>query len=309
MVLSRFFVLMKKATTVDEQIERLKMRGMQVGNEASASETLLDLGYYRLGFYWFPMERSYPKKDNRSHLFKSGATFDKSVRLYHFDKELRHLLSAYLEDIEVNLRTKVIYLISNRYADNPLWFVDNNVIMEKFIESLTKKYREEIINNDVISRHSKKHPEDKFAPAWKTLEYISFGDLLRLIDNLKSSEARLEIYGRYGFSDESSFPNYMDVVRQIRNLCAHGHTLFDLRLYKSLRAGKFRKVLKGDQGDLFSTLKGVLLVIQYFLFYLPGKRGIQFAKEVKKLLNQHRKEDICDIIGYLNDVPWLEEKL
>ena len=104
-VFSRIFMFMKKATTIDEQIERLKQRGMSIGNEDTARETLLDLGYYRLGFYWFPMEKSYPKKDNRSHLFKPGTTFDKSVRLYRFDKELRHLLSVYLEDIEVNLRT------------------------------------------------------------------------------------------------------------------------------------------------------------------------------------------------------------
>lgn len=65
----------------------------------------------------------------------------------------------------------------------------------------------------------------------------------------------------------------------------------------------------GDHSELFSTLKGVLMVIQYFLFYLPGDKGTQFAKDVKRLMNQHYKEDILDIVGYLNDVPWLNKKL
>lgn len=300
---------MKTATTIDEQIDRLKNRGMSIGNESYARDILIDLGYYRLGFYWFPFEKSYPSKDNRTHLFKDGTIFDKCVRLYEFDQELRHLLSKYLEDIEVNLRTEVIYLLSNRHKENPIWFVDDEVVMGTYITSFERKYKDEIANNDVIIRHAKKHPEDKYAPAWKTLEYISFGDLLRLIDNLKSLESRQEIYKCYGLSDETSFPNYMEIIRQMRNNCAHGHPLYDLKLYKSLRAGKFRKVLKGDQGELFSSLKGVLMVIQYFLYYLPGNKGQQFAKDVKHLMNVHRKEDIMDIVGYINDVPWLDEKL
>ena len=113
----------------------------------------------------------------------------------------------------------------------------------------------------------------------------------------------------YGFNEEMTFPNYIEIIRQIRNCCAHGHPLFDLKLYKSLRSGKFKKVLNGDQGDLWSSLKGVLLIIQYFLFYLPGNKGVQFSKDIKRLMNKHRQEDIMDYVNYINSVPWLDEKL
>lgn len=310
MVLSRFYYYnMKTATTIEEQIDKLKGRGMSITDDKRASDVLLDIGYYRLGFYWFPMEISYPKKNKRNHNFKSGANFDKSVRLYEFDKELRHILLYYLHDIEVNVRTKVIYYISNRYRDNSIWFVDNKVVMQTFINTFADKYNNEIKNNDVINRHHVNHPKHLYAPAWKTLEYVSFGDLIKLIENLKDSEIQLQIYGLYGFNDNKSFPNYIDIIRQIRNICAHGHPLFDLNLYKSLRSGKFKKVLNGDQGDLWSSLRGVLLIIQYFLFYLPGNKGIQFSKDIQKLMNQHRKEDIMEYVGYLNNVPWLKEKL
>ena len=65
------------------------------------------------------------------------------------------------------------------------------------INSFAKKYEEEIKNNDVISRHHAKHSEVRYAPAWKTLEYISFGDLIRLIENLKDNKMRLSIYKLY----------------------------------------------------------------------------------------------------------------
>lgn len=300
---------MKKATTIEEQIAKLKGRGMFVNEDKRTYDILLDIGYYRLGFYWFPMEISYPNKNKRNHKFKEGSNFDKSVRLYEFDKELRHILLFYLHDIEVNVRTKVIYYVSNKYKDDPIWFSDNKYVMQSFIKTFVDKYNDEIKNNDVISRHHASHPEQTYAPAWKTLEYISFGDLIRLIENLKDSDLRSQLYRLYGLNDDKTFSNYIDVIRRIRNSCAHGHPLFDLKLYKSLRSGKFRKVLKGDQGKLWSSLKGVLLIIQYFLFYLPGNKGIQFCKDIQKMMNQHRKEDIMEYVGYLNDVPWLDEKL
>ncbi|MDD6080322.1 MAG: Abi family protein [bacterium] len=138
---------------------------------------------------------------------------------------------------------------------------------------------------------------------------MSFGDLIRLIHSLKSSDLHSRLYLLYGFNEEKTFPNYIEIIRQMRNNCAHGHPLFDLKLYKSLRAGKFKRVLIGDQGDLWSSLRGVLLVIQYFLFYLPGQKGIQFSKEIKRLMNRHRKEDIMEFIAYLDDIPWLKERL
>lgn len=47
---------MKKAYTIEEQIARLKSNGMIFDNEEKAKEILLDVGYYRLGFYSFPYE-------------------------------------------------------------------------------------------------------------------------------------------------------------------------------------------------------------------------------------------------------------
>jgi abortive infection bacteriophage resistance protein len=300
---------MKKATTIEEQIAKLKERGMLISDEKHTSELLLDIGYYRLGFYWFPMEKSYPNKDRRNHDFKTGASFDKSVRLYEFDKKLRNILSFYIYDLEINLRTKVVYHVSNRHKDNPIWFSDNSIVMLPFINQLKKKYTDEIRNNDVIARHHANHPNHEYAPAWKTLEYISFGDLIRLIDNLKSDTLRKEIYNFYGISDDKTFPNYIDIIRQMRNRCAHGHPIFDLKLSRSLRAAKFKTILKGDQGNLWSSLSGVLMIIQYFLFYLPGDKGIRFSDEIKKLMNQHHNEDIMEYVGYLNDIPWLKQKL
>ena len=52
----------KKATTVDEQVEKLKSRGMIIDNDNKARENLLDIGYYRLGFIGFHLKKPIQEK-------------------------------------------------------------------------------------------------------------------------------------------------------------------------------------------------------------------------------------------------------
>lgn len=69
----------KPATTIDEQLGLLKTRGLAIQDEDKAREILLDIGYYRLGFYLFPFEKSYPQLRNRTHEYIDGATFEDAV--------------------------------------------------------------------------------------------------------------------------------------------------------------------------------------------------------------------------------------
>lgn len=48
---------MKKALNIDQQIAKLKSHGMEFDNEEKAKEILLDIGYYRLGFYSFLLKQ------------------------------------------------------------------------------------------------------------------------------------------------------------------------------------------------------------------------------------------------------------
>ena len=52
----------KKATTVDEQIDKLKSRGMIIDDNDKVRENLLDIGYYRLGFIGFLLKRPTQEK-------------------------------------------------------------------------------------------------------------------------------------------------------------------------------------------------------------------------------------------------------
>lgn len=69
----------KSATTIDHQINLLKSRGLTVHDGEKAREILLDIGYYRLGFYLFPFEKTYPELRNRSHEYIKGASLEDAV--------------------------------------------------------------------------------------------------------------------------------------------------------------------------------------------------------------------------------------
>lgn len=108
---------------------------MVIDDVKKVKENLFDIGYFRLGFYWFPFEATYPRKNNRTHQFTSGANFDWAIKLYYFDFDLRNILLRYISRIEVNFRTSVVYLTSNEYKDNPCWYVDPTIIKKEILES------------------------------------------------------------------------------------------------------------------------------------------------------------------------------
>ena len=130
---------MKKAYTIDQQIARLKANGMAFDDEEKAKEILLDVGYYRLGFYSFPYEIKFPCLEHRDHKLKAGTTFKSVYDLYEFDTKLRRLLLNALDRIEVNIRTKLIYNISLRYIDDPCWFVNRKYVTSKFVNDFEEQ--------------------------------------------------------------------------------------------------------------------------------------------------------------------------
>lgn len=126
------------ATSITQQIEKLEERGMVLDFPLDKiKEVLLDVGYYRLGFYWHPFEIDV-ECEERTHEFKKGTKFSTILDLYYLDVDLRHLLIRFINRIEVNFRTKLIYYCSNKYKGSPTWFVDPKVISKDFIEAFDR---------------------------------------------------------------------------------------------------------------------------------------------------------------------------
>ncbi len=290
---------MKFATTIEDQIALLKSRGMTINDEGKAKEVLLDIGYYRLGFYWFPFEKTYPQKGNRrAHHFREGTTFEDAVSLYYFDHDLRNLLLPYLCRVEINLRTFIIYHVSHFYYKNPLWFVDTFVLDNNFVTNFKNSYANSIINNVTIKRHHQKYPKDDFAPAWKTLEYATLGEIHKLCQSLLDITLQKNIAAHYEVRNIDVFNSYINTIRVLRNLCAHGHNIYDLSLQKSIKAGNIPNM----KGDEHHNLVGSLQVLLYLLSKISVHREQDLRKEIEELLKKNQTSNIYSIISYLERI-------
>ena len=289
---------MKIASTVDQQITLLRQRGMLIEDEEKAKEILLDVGYYRLGFYWFPFEVTYPELRRRTHQFVEGASFREATDLYYLDTEIRNLLAPYLYRIEVNLRTFLIYIVSNHYHDNPTWFVDPRAVRGDYVKQFDTVY-EHVKRNETIARHHRNYPNDRYAPAWKTLEYMTFGDILILSQNLKEESLRKQLAAHYGLRNMDVFWNWMNTIRVVRNLCAHGHNLYDLRLQKSIKKGPLGDSVKNE---MLHTLHGVLCVVFYLLQQVSVNRKEELRALLRQLLQKPEVNAVGGALRYLKDL-------
>lgn len=281
----------KLATNVDEQIAKLESRGMTICDKDKAKECLLDIGYFRLGFYWFPFEESYPRKMNRDHKFKEGTNFDYAIRLYYFDYNLRNIFLKYINRIEINFRTKLIYHASNRYKQDPFWYQNSKYVNMAFLEGdVMEKAMKDASREEVIIQDMKVHKRS-ISPAWKAMEFFSFGTAISLYDNLKEGPLKCEISNLYGMSSPNNFLSYIDTVRKLRNYCAHGKVLFDKNLPEAISNGPL-----GYLGNSKTQLFGAYRVLEYLLGQISQNRLQDMKQEIKALFNKMPDDIVKQII-------------
>lgn len=218
----------KIATTIPQQIELLKERGLIISPNDRADKYLSHISYYRLGEYWYVMQ-----EDKENHIFKPNSKFADVISLYNFDAQLRILLFDIIEKIEISLRTKLIYHLSHEI--DPWWFQNFNHFYDSLalVKTLANLEDELSRTKDVtIKNHKKKHKDDlRYPPAWKSLEQTSFGALSKLYGNLKHTvNSKDTIAKEFGAVNHTYLPSWLQSIAQIRNYCAHHSRLWNRNL-------------------------------------------------------------------------------
>ncbi len=245
------------ATSFSEQIALLEKRGMTIDMEPNkVKEILLDIGYYRLGFYWHPFVI-----DENHNLFH-GIKFSDIVNLYYLDVDLRNILTKYLNRIEINFRTKIVYYVSNKFKLSPTWFIDPKIVSQDFINDIDKYYSSDFKkSNKPIKKHHQKYLNDKYAPAWKTLEFFTFGVVLKIFKNLHDNYIKERISNIYGVKNMNKFISLIETLVLLRNTCAHGGVLFDLKIPKGISKIPEINYNNRDRHSLDSTIRVLIFIL------------------------------------------------
>jgi abortive infection bacteriophage resistance protein len=223
----------KLPTTPNEQISRLKKRGMILSDEEFVHHCLSTVNYYRLSAYIKPFE-----VDKQSHKVNPATDFNDVWNLYVFDRELRLLFLDALERIEVALRTSMINVMSTRYG--AWWYLEKEPFKsswfditqgQRHIPADSFKHEVETLcgkttSDGSIQHYYKKYNSPEFPPSWMLFEHLSFGKCTSLYRYLKHHQDKAEISKVFNFH-ANIVESAIESLRYSRNICAHHLRLWD----------------------------------------------------------------------------------
>lgn len=282
-------------TSVENQIKKLLDRGMELDLEdVKIKEILLDIGYYRLGFYWHPFEV------DENHNFVKGTKFSTVIDLYYLDVDLRYILIKYINRLELNFRTNLIYWVSMHYDNNSIWYADSSIMSEEYLKDIKSHYNNNFKTKNIqICKHHIKYPDDKYAPCWKTFEYYTFGSIVKVYENILDQDVRKKVSLQYSIKKPNKLQNFLNTLVFVRNSCAHSGVIYDLHIDEGV-SGIPETPFNNDYSH---SLDAAIKALFYLLNNVSISRKSELEKQLTDLFNKFEenpviKEIIENKLGY-----------
>lgn len=275
----------KQALDIPAQLNQLHQRGLEINDSVMAEQFLNNVSYFRFAAYLRPLEA------DASHHFKEKATFEQAVALYSFDAELRRLLFAAVQRIEIALRSRIIHQFS--LAHGPFWFFDARLTVSKhkYAENLAALERElKRSKEDFISAHVAKYGSDDFPPAWKMLEIISFGTLTKLYINSADTQAKKRIARSFDVRQAEVLESWMKSLVALRNTCAHHGRVWNRIMLKipQLLTSPTGRWIQNTQIDP-KRAYAIFCCIAYWMNSID--QANTFTKDIKRLIRKYPNVD------------------
>jgi conserved hypothetical phage abiD protein len=144
--------------------------------------------------------------------------------------------------------------------------------------------------NPIIQHHHANH-SGIYAPAWKTIEFMTIGNIITLYDSLKEPEAKDLVANAYGCS-RGVFFNYLETIRVLRNKCAHGGCIYRMDFPKGI------KRLPADiSADCRHNIKGSIDVVRYMLGCISQNRKTDLENEIYNLVSSIQTTEAKNVIA------------
>jgi abortive infection bacteriophage resistance protein len=273
----------KPALTFQQQIQLLESRGLSFTNKTAAEKYLSTISYYRLSAYML----TFQVRNDPSHTYLSNATFEKILRLYQFDRELRLLLFDAIEKIEISLRTQIIYHLSHTYGAH--WYTDASLFRSSLEhQNLIEKINDVCNANDkevFITHYLNKYTNPTLPPSWMALETISFGQLSKIYRFLNTPNELRSIANQFGV-DIMVLGSWLHSINYVRNICAHHSRIWNKLLAISpINPRRTQFIWLSNRQLNQKKIYFTLSVINYMLRAINGQSD--FALQIKKLMAKY----------------------
>jgi abortive infection bacteriophage resistance protein len=217
----------KPPLTVEDQIARLKARGLHIPDDAYATRVLSNISFYRLRAYTYPFQDN----DDPNHPFLQDISFEEIIQLYTFDRQLRLTVFDALEKIEISLRTKIIYHYSLAFGSH--WQEDRSLFRNgPNFDRDRLKLKDEVTRSPepFIKHYKSKYQSPANPPSWMGLEVASMGLLSKVFSNLKKGPVKNTIAAAYQLPNVAILESWLHAISALRNICAHHGRLWNRRL-------------------------------------------------------------------------------
>lgn len=273
----------KRHLSHEEQLERLKSRGLLVADDEKALKTLRKISYYRLSGYWYPYRKTNPVgTPGRQNLFSADTSLELIEQLYEFDRELRLLVLDAVERIEVILRSDIAHYLGKRnvYAHDCPNELDGN-FTSKITDEVTgytsyNDWRERVqkavsrASEDFVDHHNIKYGGKM--PIWVISELWDFGQLSKFYQGMKYKD-KTHIAKKYCITlDANTMTSWLRTISLLRNVSAHHSRLWNRNITSipsitsSLNINFLNHIANDDHAK--SRAYGSLCILQLFLRWI-----------------------------------------
>lgn len=246
----------KTFKTLDEQIELLKQKGLIIEDETYAKEVLLRENYFFLSGY-----RHLFLKEDGSRQFKDGTNFRELYGLFNFDRQLRNILFKNILIVENNLKSILSYVVSKNHGFKEQNYLRADIFVNDYnknrqVNDLIRKMKRQInVNGKQHTATSHYIHNYGYIPLWVVVKVLSFGIIGELYSILKREDQE-EIAKIYRISVHN-LVNYLPILANYRNLCAHEDLCFNNKTYKKIERTKYHDLLNIPQNEDLEYIYGI----------------------------------------------------
>ena len=287
--------------TIEEQLDILKSKNLIIDDYDKAKTTLLRENYFFLNGYRSPFLMTGSKR------FIDGSTFEELHALFTFDRYFRNIIFKNILIVENNYKSIFSYVLSRKYGykEKDYLNVDNfdkNREKARQINDLIRKVKRQIrINGYQHSATSHYINNYGYIPLWVGVKVLSFGLMGELFSILKQ-EDKDEIATYYNNVDSSSLGDYLSILSNYRNLCAHEDILYNHETQKGINDTKYHAELDipmvddeyiYGKHDIFA----LIIILKHMLTYSDFKMMMnEIDYEIDWLSGRLRSIDVQKIL-------------
>ena len=259
----------KKFKTLQEQVDILESKGLLIEDRDECIDILLRENYFFINGYRHLLMKS-PQDRN----FVVGSTFRELYSIFLFDRYLRNIIFKNLLIVENNMKSIISYQLSKKYGYREKDYLNaknftNDPDKSRRVKDLINKMKRQIrVNGQQHTATMHYITNYGYIPLWVLVKLLSFGVISDLFTVLKP-EDKVGIADIYD-AEVSQLEDFLHILANYRNLCAHEDILYDHRTDKSIDNNIYHEklgILQMDDEYIYgkNDIFAVVIILKYLL--------------------------------------------